>query len=163
MYIQVDIHIDIIIVPVSVFKFRNVRCSVFGAGRRPKQVVVLINHMSYVRLLRFIPSIRLMKNIDFNMLTLHIAYTEPVNSSTDPSIPTLTREQVWNGLKLKARCPQEFIPAFDDSRVIEEGDNGSYIVREAHVSADLRGSPMAGQWTREECRFHESVKVSAWI
>jgi hypothetical protein len=92
------------------------------------------------------------------MLTLNIAYTELVNSS-DPSIPTLTQEQVWNGLKSKARRPQDFIPSFDDSRVIEERDNGSYIVREAHVSADLSESPMAGKWTREECRLHEPVKV----
>lgn len=95
------------------------------------------------------------------MLTLHIAYTEPVNSSpADPSIPTVTREQVWNGLKLKARCPQAFIPSFDDSRVVEESDDRSYIVREAHVAADLRESPMAGKWTREECRFHEPAKVN---
>ncbi|CAI7648064.1 unnamed protein product [Penicillium viridicatum] len=92
------------------------------------------------------------------MLTLNIAYTELVNSS-DPSTPTLTRGQVWNGLKSKVRRPQDFIPSFDDSRVIEERDNGSYIVREAHVAADLRESPMAGKWTREECRLHEPVKT----
>ncbi|KAJ5873054.1 uncharacterized protein N7529_005407 [Penicillium soppii] len=92
------------------------------------------------------------------MLTLNIAYTELVNSS-DSSIPTLTRGQVWSGLKAKARRPQDFIPSFDDSRVIEERDNGSYIVREAHVAADLRESPMAGKWTREECRLHEPVKT----
>jgi hypothetical protein len=92
------------------------------------------------------------------MLTLNIAYTELVNSS-DPLIPTLSREQVWKGLKSKARRPQDFIPSFDDSRVIEERDNGSYIVREAHVAAGLRESPMAGKWTREQCRLHEPVKV----
>jgi hypothetical protein len=91
------------------------------------------------------------------MLTLNIAYTELVNSS-DFSI-TLTRGQVWNGLKSKARRPQDFIPSFDDSRVIEERDNGSYIVREAHVAADLDESPMAGKWIREECRLYEPVKV----
>ena len=94
------------------------------------------------------------------MLTLHIAYTEPVNG-TDRATPTLTREQVWNGLKLKARCPEAFIPSFDDSRVVEERENGCVIVREAHVSADLHESPMAGKWTREECRLHAPVKVSA--
>ncbi|CAG7970700.1 unnamed protein product [Penicillium salamii] len=92
------------------------------------------------------------------MLTLNIAYTELVSSS-DPLIPTLSREQVWKGLKSKARRPQDFIPSFDDSRVIEERDNGSYIVREAHVAADLSESPMAGKWTREECRLHEPVKA----
>ncbi|KXG47870.1 uncharacterized protein PGRI_017400 [Penicillium griseofulvum] len=91
------------------------------------------------------------------MLTLNIAYTELVNSS-DSSI-TLTRGQIWNGLKLKARRPQDFIPSFDDSRVIEERDNGSYIVREAHVAADLDESPMAGKWIREECRLYEPVKT----
>ncbi|CRL31161.1 Protein of unknown function DUF1857 [Penicillium camemberti] len=70
-------------------------------------------------------------------------------------IPTLSRGKVWNGLKSKARRPQDFIPSFDDSGVIEERDNGSYIVREAHVGANLSESPMAGKWTREECRLHE--------
>lgn len=93
------------------------------------------------------------------MLTLHIAYTEPVNSNNSDS-PILTREDVWTGLKLKGRRPELFIPSFDDSRVIEERENGNIIVREAHVSADLHESPMAGEWVREECRLNEPVKVS---
>jgi hypothetical protein len=84
------------------------------------------------------------------MLTLHIAYTEPVNDKNSDS-PRLTREDVWNGLKLKARRPEIFIPSFDDSRVIEEKENGKVIVREAHVAADLHESPMAGKWVTEEC------------
>jgi hypothetical protein len=94
------------------------------------------------------------------MLTLHIAYTEPVNGNNSDG-PILTREDVWNGLKLKGRRPELFIPSFDDSRVIEERQNGNVIVREAHVSADLHESPMAGKWVREECRLDEPVKVSA--
>lgn len=94
------------------------------------------------------------------MITLHISYTEPVNGNDSPDSPTLTREDVWNGLKLKARCPEVFIPSFDDSRVVEERENSTVIVREAHVAADLPGSPMAGKWVREECRLHEPVKVS---
>jgi hypothetical protein len=96
------------------------------------------------------------------MLNLNIAYTEPVNYS-DESIPTLTRAQVWNGLKQKVRLPQRFIPSFDDSRIIEERDDGSYIVREAHVKDSLHESPMAGKWVREECQLHEPVKVKASI
>ncbi|KAF3386559.1 hypothetical protein F1880_001540 [Penicillium rolfsii] len=91
------------------------------------------------------------------MLTLHIAYTEPVNRN-DSEGPILTREDVWNGLKLKGRRPELFIPSFDDSRVIEERENGRVIVREAHVSADLHESPMAGKWVREECRLDQPVK-----
>lgn len=94
------------------------------------------------------------------MVTLHISYTEPVNGN-DSDSPTLTREDVWNGLKLKARCPEVFIPSFDDSRVVEERGNGTVIVREAHVAADLPGSPMAGKWVREQCKLHEPVKVSS--
>jgi hypothetical protein len=60
---------------------------------------------------------------------------------------------------MKAQQPQDFIPSFDDSRVIEEQDNGSYIVQEAHVTLDLRGSPMAGRWTREECRLYKLIMV----
>jgi hypothetical protein len=94
------------------------------------------------------------------MLTLHITYTEPVNAHNTDG-PILTRDEVWNGLKLKGRRPELFIPSFDDSRVIEEMENGRVIVREAHVAADLHESPMAGKWVREECRLDEPVKVSA--
>ncbi|KFY83453.1 hypothetical protein V500_10056 [Pseudogymnoascus sp. VKM F-4518 (FW-2643)] len=87
------------------------------------------------------------------MIVLNVAYSEPVNCS-DPLTPILTQEQIWKGLEMKARRPQDFIPSFDDSRVVEERDDGSYIVREAHVASDLHESPMAGRWTREECRFH---------
>ncbi|KFY27353.1 hypothetical protein V493_03542 [Pseudogymnoascus sp. VKM F-4281 (FW-2241)] len=58
---------------------------------------------------------------------------------------------------MKARRPQDFIPSFDDSRVVEERDDGSYIVREAHVASDLRESPVAGRWTREECRLYKPI------
>ncbi|EAW11910.1 SRPBCC family protein [Aspergillus clavatus NRRL 1] len=88
------------------------------------------------------------------MITLNISYTEPVNPP-DPSIQKLTSKQVWNGLVLKIRRPQEFIPAIDECRVVEERDNGSYILREAHVAANLERSPMAGKYVREECRLHE--------
>ncbi|KAJ5605708.1 hypothetical protein N7510_008489 [Penicillium lagena] len=90
------------------------------------------------------------------MVILNVAYSEPVNCS-DPSTPSLTQEQIWKGLELKARRPQDFIPSFDDSRVIEERENGCYILREAHVASNLRGSPMAGKWSREECRLHKPV------
>lgn len=92
------------------------------------------------------------------MVILNVAYSEPVNCS-DPSTLTLTQEQIWKGLELKARRPQVFIPSFDDSRVLEERENGCYILREAHVASDLRESPMAGKWTREECRLHKPVMV----
>ncbi|KAB8235914.1 SRPBCC family protein [Aspergillus alliaceus] len=93
------------------------------------------------------------------MLTLNIAYTEPVNNPADPTLPVLTQEQVWDGLKLKARRPQDFIPSLDDSRVIEEREDGAFIVREAHVATNLHQSPMAGKWTREECRLHAPVRT----
>lgn len=93
------------------------------------------------------------------MITLNLAYTEPVHGP-NPSIWTLTQEQVWKGLELKVRRPQEFIPAIDDCRVIEERDHGAYILREAHVATDLRQSPMAGQYVREECILHRPIWVS---
>lgn len=92
------------------------------------------------------------------MIVLNVAYSEPVNCS-DSLTPILTQEQVWKGLEMKARQPQDFIPSFDDSRVIEDRDDGSYIVREAHVASDLRESPMAGRWTREECRLYKPIMV----
>ncbi|KAK9646756.1 hypothetical protein HCH54_005488 [Aspergillus fumigatus] len=90
------------------------------------------------------------------MITLNLAYTEPVHGP-NPSIRTLTQEQVWKGLELKVRRPQEFISAIDDCRVIEERDHGAYILREAHVATDLRQSPMAGQYVREECILHRPI------
>lgn len=92
------------------------------------------------------------------MIVLNFAYSEPVNCS-DPLTPILTQEQIWKGLEMKARRPQDFIPSFNDSRVVEERDDGSYIVREAHVASDLRESPMAGRWTREECRLYKPIMV----
>ncbi|THC94325.1 hypothetical protein EYZ11_006201 [Aspergillus tanneri] len=91
------------------------------------------------------------------MLTLHIAYTEPVNS--DDSIPPLTHEQVWNGLKCKVRRPQDFIPSLTDCKVIEERDDGNFVVREALVAPELKASPMAGISAREECRLYPPTRT----
>lgn len=94
-----------------------------------------------------------------DMITLSLAYTEPANGP-NLSIRTLTQEQVWNGLELKVRRPQEFIPSIDDCRVIEERGHGAYVLREALVARDLQQSPMAGQYVREECTLHRPIWVS---
>ncbi|KAI1431839.1 hypothetical protein GGR50DRAFT_37224 [Xylaria sp. CBS 124048] len=52
------------------------------------------------------------------MVTINIAYTSPINKGN--ATPALTRAQVWEGLKLKVRQPQDFIPAISACEVIAE-------------------------------------------
>ena len=50
------------------------------------------------------------------------AYTAPINPPS--AAPTLTRAQVWEGLKLKARDPARFIPGVAACEVTEERADG---------------------------------------
>ncbi|KAH7008555.1 hypothetical protein EDB80DRAFT_840907 [Ilyonectria destructans] len=52
------------------------------------------------------------------MVVLNLAYTAPVNPLG--AAPTLTQDQVWAGLKLKALRPQEFVPAIATCEIVSE-------------------------------------------
>jgi hypothetical protein len=67
---------------------------------------------------------------------IHATATIPVNPAGSPS---LTRDQVWQGLVMKARDARQFLPpgACTKCEVVAEGDG--YLVRDATIlGADLR-------------------------
>ncbi|RWA07565.1 hypothetical protein EKO27_g7525 [Xylaria grammica] len=52
------------------------------------------------------------------MVTQNVAYTSLINK---PGVtPVLTQAQVWEGLKLKVRRAQEFVPAITSCQVLSE-------------------------------------------
>jgi hypothetical protein len=59
------------------------------------------------------------------------------------SLPKSKRRLEWS--QAKGPTSEDFIPYFDDSRVIEERENGNVIVREAYVAADLHESISYGR------------------
>ena len=46
-----------------------------------------------------------------------------VNNLEDPRADVLSREQLWNGLLLRAKAPSLFIPHMDGFAIVEESDN----------------------------------------
>ncbi|KAI2641044.1 hypothetical protein GGS21DRAFT_502772 [Xylaria nigripes] len=52
------------------------------------------------------------------MVTINIAYTSPINKAG--ATPVLTQAQVWEGLKIKVRRAQDFIPAITGCEVLSE-------------------------------------------
>ncbi len=46
-----------------------------------------------------------------------------VNNLEDPRADVLNREQLWNGLLLRAKAPTLFIPHMDGFEITEESDN----------------------------------------
>ncbi|TGJ84374.1 hypothetical protein E0Z10_g4390 [Xylaria hypoxylon] len=52
------------------------------------------------------------------MVTHNVAYTSPINKAG--ATPILTQAQVWEGLKLKVRRAQDFVPAITACEVLSE-------------------------------------------
>ncbi len=52
-----------------------------------------------------------------------------INDPLNPLIDTLTREQLWRGLVLRAEDPKRFIPHLDEC-IIGERDSGSFTRRQ---------------------------------
>jgi hypothetical protein len=53
-----------------------------------------------------------------------------INDPFNPLIDTLSREQLWRGLVLRAENPLLFVLALDGFEIVERGDN--MLVRELH-------------------------------
>ena len=85
-------------------------------------------------------------------MKFHIAVTRPINPPSAPSI--LTRAQVWQGLKIKARDPIRFVPAIASCEVVEENDAG--LTRLVSLKPGSGGPP--GKVT-ETVVFVDGVKV----
>ncbi|KAH5053924.1 hypothetical protein HBH96_145940 [Parastagonospora nodorum] len=54
------------------------------------------------------------------MVTLHLAYTAPINPLS--TTPVLTHAQVWAGLQRKIRFAQEFVPVIASCSVLSDED-----------------------------------------
>ncbi|KAK6437231.1 hypothetical protein LTR95_006577 [Oleoguttula sp. CCFEE 5521] len=63
-------------------------------------------------------------------ITVHCAYTEPINPSS--ATPILTQTQIWNGLQRKIRKAQDFVPIITATDIVS--DEGDEVVRVAHFS-----------------------------
>ena len=86
------------------------------------------------------------------MVTINVAYTQPVNP---PGVePILTREQLWNAMDMKVRRAHEFVPVFSDCKVLEEHDN--VVVRQTTLKP-MEGRP--GKTQKETCKLYKPVKV----
>ncbi|GJE89537.1 DUF1857 domain-containing protein [Phanerochaete sordida] len=56
------------------------------------------------------------------MARIHTAFTAPINPADAPL--KVTRAQVWEALKIKARAPTRFVPVIEHCEVVEEHAGG---------------------------------------
>ncbi|KAH6987890.1 hypothetical protein BKA56DRAFT_612632 [Ilyonectria sp. MPI-CAGE-AT-0026] len=86
------------------------------------------------------------------MVVLNLAYTAPVNPLG--AAPTLTQDQVWAGLKLKALRPQEFVPAIATCEIVSEEahESGYKVVRNVTFRSD--SNMKGGQAPVKETCYH---------
>lgn len=47
-----------------------------------------------------------------------------INDPLNPLIDTLSHEQLWRGLVLRAESPKLFVPHLDDCQIVKDGDDG---------------------------------------
>ena len=47
-----------------------------------------------------------------------------INDITNPTLPVLTRQQLWNGLVLRAEMPKIFVSYLDESQITERFEGG---------------------------------------
>jgi hypothetical protein len=55
---------------------------------------------------------------------MKFAHLVEINDPLNPLIDTLTREQLWRGLVLRAELPKSFIPWLDQCTITEKDDTG---------------------------------------
>ena len=77
-----------------------------------------------------------------------IEYTLSVNNGDEPDLPALSRDDVWNGLVMKAENAVPFVAAVTRCDILERSENS--LVREV----DLRGEPV-----REKVTFEPHARV----
>jgi hypothetical protein len=64
---------------------------------------------------------------------MKFAHLVEINDPLNPLIDTLTREQLWRGLVLRAELPKSFIPWLDQCTITEKHDTG--VSRISHYGA----------------------------
>ncbi|KAI0877215.1 hypothetical protein GGS24DRAFT_161349 [Hypoxylon argillaceum] len=93
------------------------------------------------------------------MVTFNIAYTAPINGAGATS--TLTQTQVWDGLKMKVRRAQDFVPAITECQVLSEETLPSgelQITRRVQfVSSSAHSS--SGGWVKEVCVHYAPCRI----
>ncbi|KAI1131262.1 hypothetical protein F5Y10DRAFT_80454 [Nemania abortiva] len=92
------------------------------------------------------------------MVTFNIAYSAPINGAG--ATPTLTQAQVWEGLKMKVRRAQDFVPAITECQVLSEETLPSgelQITRQVQFVSTTAHS--SGGWVKEVCVHYDPCRV----
>ncbi|KAI1342773.1 hypothetical protein F5Y15DRAFT_268674 [Xylariaceae sp. FL0016] len=90
------------------------------------------------------------------MVTFNLAYTAPINPSG--ASPVLTQAQVWEGLKIKVRAAQEFVPVITGCDVVSEETSPAGNLQ---VTRDVKFKPGGPSKTeaREVCVHYAPCRV----
>src|SRR5712691_895930 len=82
---------------------------------------------------------------------IELSHSVLVNDQGDPEAPILTRDDVWDGLVMKAENALPFVPRMDKCEVVEQREN--YILRDIRFGGDdLREAVTLTPKTRVEFR-----------
>jgi hypothetical protein len=65
---------------------------------------------------------------------IELSHAVLVNDPADPDAPVLTRDDVWEGLVMKAENALPFVPKMEKCEVVERKDN--YILRDIRFGGD---------------------------
>jgi hypothetical protein len=82
---------------------------------------------------------------------IELSHSVLVNDRADPEAPVLTRDDVWDGLVMKAENALPFVPRMDKCDVVEHREN--FILRDIRFGGDdLREAVTLTPKTRVEFR-----------
>ena len=65
---------------------------------------------------------------------IELSHSVPVNDPSDPDTPALTRDDVWEGLVMKAENALPFVPKMEKCEVVEQREN--FILRDIRFGGD---------------------------
>jgi Domain of unknown function (DUF1857) len=65
---------------------------------------------------------------------IELSHSVLVNDRGDPQVPALTRDDVWDGLVMKAENALPFVPKMDKCDVVEQREN--FILRDIRFAGD---------------------------
>jgi hypothetical protein len=65
---------------------------------------------------------------------IELSHSVPVNDRSDPDAPMLTRDDVWEGLVMKAENALPFVPKMERCEVVEQREN--FILRDIRFGGD---------------------------
>ncbi|KAI0433811.1 hypothetical protein F5Y09DRAFT_30139 [Xylaria sp. FL1042] len=91
------------------------------------------------------------------MVTFNVAYTAPINKAG--ATPTLTQSQVWQGLELKVKRAQDFVPVIAGCQVLSEETLPSgdlQITREVQFAPNASG---LAKTVKEVCVHYAPCRV----